>query len=157
MLGQSTIEKRLDALAGRLRQASMADERLFEEIAAACPRIEVLNRAGKTRHLRQLIAACAWTDAALALIKLELPHWKLRRVVLDDGQWQCCLSIHAELPTEFDDVAEASHEVLSLAMLSAMVEARRDIATKRGSTSLRVVPNVAGNDSAVAISCDNYA
>jgi hypothetical protein len=34
--------------------------------------------SGKATRVRQLIAAEAWTDAALALIELELPQWKLR-------------------------------------------------------------------------------
>jgi len=38
-------------------------------------------------RIDQLIEARAWNDAALALVELELPAWKLRRLVYEDGEW----------------------------------------------------------------------
>src|SRR5262249_969703 len=64
-------------------------------------------------------------DAALALLELELPQWKLRRLIYEDGEWHCSLSKHIELPVELDDAAEANHDSLPLSILSALVEARR--------------------------------
>ena len=61
--------------------------------------------------------ARAWNDAALALVELELPAWKLRRLVHENGKWHCSLSRHPNLPVALDDTATASHEVLPLAIL----------------------------------------
>jgi len=36
-----------------------------------------------------LIESEAWTEAALALVELELPLWKLRRLVHEEGIWLC--------------------------------------------------------------------
>src|SRR6476659_10952614 len=76
-------------------------------------------------RIDQLIEARAWDDAALALIELELPAWKLRRLVYEDGEWLCSLSSHPNLSVALDDTVDARHEVLPLAILSAFIEARR--------------------------------
>jgi len=98
-----------------------------------------MKRAGKAARIAQLIEAGAWDDAALALIELELPAWKLRRLVYEDGEWFCALSRQPNLPVALDDTVDASHEVLSLAILSAFVEARRRASAMR-ETSLQVPP-----------------
>ena len=72
-----------------------------------------------------MVEAEAWTDAALALIEMELPGWKLRRLAYEDGEWICSLSSQPYLPAQIDDTADSNHEVLALALLSAFVEARR--------------------------------
>ena len=100
-----------------------------------------------------MIEAGAWDDAALALIELELPAWKLRRLVYEDGEWFCALSRQPNLPVALDDTVHASHEVLSLAILSAFVEARRRASAMR-ETSLQTVPPVR-QSSGYAICCDN--
>jgi hypothetical protein len=102
-----------------------------------------------------LIEAGAWTDATIALIELELPAWKLRRLVYEDGEWLCSLSRQPNLPVALDDTADASHEVLPLAILSAFVEARRRANAMR-ETSLRIVPQVR-RTSGYAICCDNFS
>ena len=66
-----------------------------------------------------------FTEAALALLELEMPNWKIRRLVNESGEWLCSLSSRPGVPTEFDDMAEARHTVLSLAVLRALLEARR--------------------------------
>jgi hypothetical protein len=73
----------------------------------ACTRLP----AGKAARIDQLIDAGAWNDAALALIELELPAWKLRRLVYEDGEWLCSLSRQPNLPLALDDTADARHEV----------------------------------------------
>ena len=75
----------------RLAPALTADL-ISNVVADACTRLPVLNKAGKAARLDQLIEAGAWSDAALALIELELPAWKLRRLVYEDGEWFCSLS-----------------------------------------------------------------
>ena len=73
----------------------------------------------------RLIGSQAWTEAALALVEHELPLWKLRRLVFEEGVWLCTLSKQRNLPIWLSDDAEASHESLPLAILAAFIEARR--------------------------------
>jgi len=119
-----------------------------------------INKCGATLlgdrcRLDQLIEAGAWSDAALALIELELPAWKLRRLVYEDGEWFCSLSKQPNLPVAIDDTADARHEVLPLAILSAFVEARRGTSAAR-ETSSPIVPRVQPT-SGIVICCDNFA
>ena len=79
----------------------------------------------KTARLEQLIRSGAWTDAALALIDLELPLWQVRRIAYDEGEWHCALSRERELPDWLDQSIEARHADLALAILSAFVETQR--------------------------------
>ena len=102
-----------------------------------------------------MIEAGAWTDAALALIDIELPAWRLRRLVHEDGEWLCSLSRQPNLPAELDDSADARHEVLPLAILSALVEARR----KTGAVRVTSTPTVGRvrPTSGYAVCCDSFA
>jgi hypothetical protein len=155
MLFNPKHESRLDPLADQLRLASAVTPELFSAIIAdSCTRLPVMKRAGKAGHLDQLIEARAWTDATLALIDLELPAWKLRRLVYDDGEWHCSLSKQSNLPAELDDTVDASHEQLSLAVLSAFIQARRDTAAMQdvGISSVPQVPPKTGYN----ISCENF-
>ena len=104
--------------------------------------------------MQSLIKTEAWTDAALALIALELPQWKVRRLVREDGEWICTLSRHYAIPDWLDDTTEARHEVLPLAILSALVEARRDLASSAACS--KAVPRV-GSMQGLAACCDNFA
>ena len=101
-----------------------------------------------------MIEAGAWRNAALALIELELPAWKLGSLVYENGEWLCSLSRQPNLPEALDDTADASHEVLPLAILSAFVEARRRTSAMR-ETNLQTVPQVR-RTSGHAICCDNF-
>ena len=75
-------EGRLDRLTETPRLApAVTSDLVFSVVAEACTRIPVLRNAGKAAHIDALIAAGAWSDVALALIELELPAWKLRRLV----------------------------------------------------------------------------
>ena len=76
-------------------------------------------------RIERLIESQAWTDAALALIDLELPQWQVRRLAYDDGEWYCALSRQRELPDWLDQSIETRHADLALAILSAFVEAQR--------------------------------
>ena len=90
----------------------------------------------------------------MALVELELPYWKLRRLVYDDGEWLCSLSNEPRLPLGLDDVAEASHAILPLAILIALIEARRAAAASATSaTTVTQVGSVPGH----AMCCDNFA
>lgn len=111
MLSNPKYEGRLDRLTEQLRLApALTPDLISNVIADACTRLPVLNKAGKATRIDQLIEAGAWSDAALALIELELPEWKLRRLVYEDGEWFCSLSKQPNLPVVFDDTADACHE-----------------------------------------------
>ena len=79
----------------------------------------------RAARIERLIQSHAWTDAALALIDLELPQWQVRRLAYDDGEWYCALSRQRELPDWLDQSIETRHADLALAILSAFVEAQR--------------------------------
>jgi len=127
---------------------------LAEAMAEACADIPALKTVRAAR-VHRLIAAGAWTDAALALVELVLPAWHLRRLVCDDGEWQCSLSRELGLPVELDDTADAHHALLPLAILGAFLEARR-----RGKAPAEVrgplVPRVRPSNE-YALGCDDYA
>jgi hypothetical protein len=155
MLFDPKYVEHLDALEAQLRRASaLTPDLISNVIADACTHLPVVNRAGKAAQINQLIEAGAWDDAALALIELELPAWKLRRLVYEDGKWLCSLSTQPNLPLALDDTADASHEVLPLAILTAFVEARRRTGAMR-ETSLTTVPPVRRTPG-YAICCDNF-
>ena len=104
--------------------------------------------------IERLIGAGAWTDAVLALIAFELPQWKLRRILYEDGEWHCSLSRQPQLPMGLDEVAEDSHEALPLAVLIALLQALRDHARREsGVTGVLQVNPLAGH----AMCCDNFA
>jgi hypothetical protein len=116
----------LGQLGERLRDAAQADQALMREvIGAACRRFPSLGQSEKTVRLEQLISSGAWTDAALALIDLELPLWHVRRLAYDEGEWHCALSRECELPDWLDQAIETRHADLALAILGAFVEAQR--------------------------------
>jgi hypothetical protein len=132
----------LDRLKQQLRVAPALDARLVAIVVShACTRLPVLKQSGKAAPIDRLIAAGAWSDVALALIELELPAWKLRRLIYEDGEWFCSLSRQPNLPVELDDTADARHEVLPLAILSAFIEARGRTRTSP-ETSSTAVPQI---------------
>jgi hypothetical protein len=116
----------LDRLDEELRFAPQPAPDLFANIiGSACTRIPILTKSGKATAIDRLIESGAWTDAALALIELELPAWKLRRLICENGEWICSLSRHPNVLATLDDTVDAVHEVMPLAILLAFLEARR--------------------------------
>ena len=116
----------LGRLAERLRSAGEVNAALMAEVTGTvCRRYPSIGQGEKTVRVEQLIRTGAWTDAALALIDLELPLWQVRRLAYDDGEWHCALSRERELPDWLDQSIETRHTNLALAILSAFVEAQR--------------------------------
>lgn len=143
------------ALGDRLRNAPEANATLMAEtIDTACRRFPSSGQSERTARIEQLIRSEAWTDAVLALIDLELPLWQLRRLAYDEGEWHCALSRQRELPDWLDQSIEARHADLSLAILSAFVEAQRTSAP----SSRPSVPVVKGNLNPLyePVCCDNF-
>jgi hypothetical protein len=157
-------EALFDRLDDELRTASRPTSALLAKvIATICSRILVLNKSGKTAGIDRLIESGAWADSALALVELELPLWKVRRIAHEGGEWFCSLSRTPNLPVEFDDSVDTSHEVLAIAVLRALVEARR-----RMFLGQQTAPNVMQENDAQdgtqlvavpagALCCDNFA
>lgn len=156
MLLHSKHEDRLARLADRLRLAQEVTPDLISSvIAAACVRLPAVGRTEKHGRINRLFNAGAWTEAALVLVELELPQWTLRRLVHDDGEWLCSLSKQPNLPAVFDDMVEARHEILPLAILSAALDARRHAAAAP-EVSAPTVPQVRST-AGYAVCCDNFA
>jgi hypothetical protein len=130
-------------LGDRLHNAyAVTAEFLSDIIGQTCRRFRSTGQSRKTARIERLIQSGAWTDAALALIDLELPQWQLRRLVYDEGEWHCALSRERELPDWLDQSAEGRHADLALAILSAFVEAQRSSAPMDRS-SVPMVPQKA--------------
>jgi hypothetical protein len=116
-------------LGDRLRDAYVVTaEFLSDLISQTCRRFPSTSQSSKTARIERLIESGAWTDAALALIDLELPQWQVRRIAYDEGEWHCALSRQRELPDWLDQSVEAHHTDLALAIMSAFVEVQRNSA-----------------------------
>jgi hypothetical protein len=153
MLFDPKYEERFGGLEQQLRRAHALTPRIMADvIGEACTRFALQGPAAKAR-LNRLVETGAWTDASLALVELELPHWKLRRLVFDDGEWLCSLSRQPRLPLGLDEVAEASHEVMPLSILIALLEARRTAASSVSDVS--TVPRVRPLPGC-AVCCDSF-
>jgi hypothetical protein len=110
----------------RLHDAhALTSELMAEVIGETCRRFPSVGQTEKTAKIERLIQTGAWTDAALALIDLELPLWQIRRIAYDEGEWYCALSRERELPDWLDRSIESHHADLALAILSAYVDAQR--------------------------------
>jgi hypothetical protein len=142
-------------LTERLRDAHAVTGALLSEvIGRTCRRFPSSGQIDKTARIEQLIESGAWTDAALALIDLELPMWQVRRIAYDDGEWYCALSRERELPDWLDRSIEARHADLALAILSAFVDVQRLSAP----ASRPSVPTVSrdANPLCQPVCCDNF-
>ena len=129
-------------LSDRLRDANAVTPKLMSDlVAGVCRRFPSFGPPEKTARIRELIQLCAWTDASLALIDLELPFWQVRRIAYDEGEWYCALSRERELPDWLDRSVEARHADLALAILCAFIEARRISAPSAQTSVPTVVPH----------------
>jgi hypothetical protein len=154
MLFDPKYEERLGGLEQQLRRANALTPGIIADvIGKACTRFASQSPAAKAK-LDRLKESGAWTEASLELVELELPQWKLRRLVYDDGRWLCSLSKQPQLSLGLDELAEASHEVMPLAILIALLEARR--ATPSSASDVSTVPRVRPL-SGHAVCCDNFA
>jgi hypothetical protein len=83
----------LNRLDRALRSACALTQPLFRQVAEnAGERLSILRHAGKTALVDRFLEAGACTDAALALLAIELPNWKIRCLIFENGEWRCWLS-----------------------------------------------------------------
>lgn len=151
-LKRETVER----LADHLRLAKTVTPALMADVTSnCCARLARMRHTHNAVRVSRLIEAGAWTDAALALIAIELPVWRLRRLAYDGGEWHCALSSQSELPEWLDQAVETGHPDLSLAILQALVEAlRRNVSAAE--QPMRTVPSVR-SEQFERICCDNFA
>ena len=144
-----SCKERLVTLQGHVRRSrAITPELLTEVIAEACIRFAAHGSTTKSR-IHQLAEHGAWMDAVLGLLELELPYWRLRRFLYEDGEWHCLLSRRLEIPLELDDGVDATHEVLALAILIAFIKIRGAVTTA-AVPQVRAVPRH-------TVCCDNFA
>jgi hypothetical protein len=127
---------------------------IADHLAAHCQEAGPNGAPNRVERILQFAAAGAWTDAALALLELEQPEWKLRRLVHEDGEWICSLTLRPDLPIELDDVAEAHNALLTLAILDALQGAREKGAPAWGKQAAGA--SSARAPCAVIPVCDNF-
>ena len=97
----------------------------FAAIAKGSKAYPPIGSASRSARLARVAEAGAWTEAALALVELELPRWHVRRIEHDGGEWYCTLSLHPRMPRELDDAVDGRSPLLPLAILDALLEAHR--------------------------------
>jgi len=148
----------LRQLDDRLHDApAMTADLMSEVIDHTSRRFSSAIRDGRAARLARLVESGAWTDAALALIELELPSWQPRRIAYDDGEWHCALSRQRELPDWLDQSIEAGHADLSLAILGAYIDALRQTKTVK-EMSRSAVPQVQVEPGPYErLCCENFA
>jgi hypothetical protein len=148
--------EQLATLAAQVGAAEEATTQLFSEIVVATARrLWAPGEAAKATQLHDLIEAGALTQAALNLIDLELPLWKLRRIAYDEGEWHCAMSRQRELPEWLDQAVEATHASLTLAILGAYLETVEQIELSR-EPSRSSVPQTRA-EQYEPLSCENFA
>jgi len=146
---------RLSALSTAMPPAtSDIDVATFTAIClAACKRLPAMRRTTEAKRLDLLVEAGAWTDAALALIALELPTWQLRRLTFDEGEWHCALSQERNMPDWLDDAIETHHPDMATAILDAF----RSATARDGTSHLAIVPvSTTQHTDFTPMLCENY-
>jgi hypothetical protein len=156
MFPNSQRSEQLAALARQVGAADEATSQLFSEVVVATARrLWAPGGAAKATQLHDLIEAGALTQAALNLIDLELPLWKLRRIAYDEGEWHCAMSRQREVPEWLDQAVEARHASLTLAILGAYIETVGQIELSRESSRPSVPQTRA--EQYEPLYCENFA
>lgn len=109
---------------------------------------------GGSRHLMNWPRQRRGPDATLRLLELELPNWVVRRLIREGDDWLCTLSRQPNLPIALDDPVEGVHATLPLAILRALVDARRRLSTEVRPASW--IPQIRPA-SGIPVCCDNFA
>jgi hypothetical protein len=155
MLLHSLRPEQLATLARQVSAAEEANSQLIFAVAGTARRLSPMGGSASAARLNRLIEAGAFTEAALALVELELPYWKPRRITYDEGEWHCAISRQREVPEWLDQAVEAGHADLSLAIASAYLETVRQIETSGESNRPSVPQTRAGHYEPMC--CDNFA
>jgi hypothetical protein len=150
---QSVGQTDFDELDVALRSASALSARLFRKVLQRCTRFESLRQLGKATVVDELAEVDAWIDATVQLVELELPAWTIRRLVREGDDWLCTLSRRPHLPIALDDSVEGVHTALPLAILRALVDARRRLSAEaRPALPIPEIRPASG----IPVCCDNF-
>jgi hypothetical protein len=150
---QSVRQIDFGELDAALQSAPALSTCLFRKVVQGCTRLKSLRQSGRAMALDELSEAGAWTDAALRLLELELPHWTIRRLFHEGDDWLCTLSRRPNLPIALDDPVEAVHAALPLAILRAFVGAcRRHDTEVRPALRIPQIRPALG----IPVCCDNF-
>jgi hypothetical protein len=149
---------RLAELAHQVARAQAPTHELVSEFISAIREGSGRVHSAMLVRINVLVEAKAWTEAALALVELALPQWRLSRLIYQDGCWLCSLSRQWNLPVWLADCAESRHDSLPLAILGAMIEARhwREAPFKQAKGSVPKCP-LEPDPARAAVCCDNFA
>jgi hypothetical protein len=147
---QSGKQIDFDELDVALQSAWTLSPSLFRKVMRGCERLDAFRQSGRATTLAE---AGAWTDATLHLLALELPQWTIRRLFHEGEDWLCTLSRQPNLPITLDDLVEALHAALPLAILRALVEARRRLSVEV--TPAVRIPQIR-QASGLIVCCDNF-
>lgn len=158
MFLHSYRSEQLATLAGQVRAADQATPEMLSRIVVeTCQRLSAPSEAANATQLKKFVESGALTEAALALIELELPQWKLRRVTYDEGAWHCAMSRQRELPEWLDQAVEASHTSLTLAIVSAYIETLRQMEASK-ELRQRSVPQIRAKQyEHERLCCENFS
>jgi hypothetical protein len=150
---QSGKQIDFDELDDAPQSARTISPSLFRKVMRGCEQLDAFRQSRRATTLDELAEAGAWTDATLHLLALELPQWTIRRLFHEGEDWLCILSRQPNLPITLDYLVEALHAALPLAILRALVEARRRL-------SMEVTPAVRipqiRQASGLIVCCDNF-
>jgi hypothetical protein len=150
--------EQMETLADQVRTTDEPTPALVSAIlVGTARRLSLPSSAANAVRLRQFIDAGALTEAALALIDMELPRWKIRRITYDEGEWHCALSREREIPDWLDEAVEARHASLTLAILSAYIETVRQIDMSREPSRPSVPQTQREREQYEPVCCDNFA
>lgn len=142
-----------DSLTGLIKHLDTeeaASEQVFKTVIAATSKRSLTAHHG---WIDQLMKATAWNEMVLFLIEIEIPRWKLRRILYEDGEWHYSLSTQRELPDWLDEAVDANHRVLALALTRGFVEALRHDRLRHEQRSS--VPLVRDGPIGL-VNCDNF-
>jgi hypothetical protein len=136
----------------RIERATMVTPGLIADIVDYCGSRPRPDSSPVAQRLHTLLAAGAFTDAALAVIAIDLPRWSLTRLLFEDGEWLCTLAQYPQMPAWLDEVVDGRHASLPLAILAAAVAARAADLNTNNAGALPVAPVFSD-----ALCCDNFA
>jgi hypothetical protein len=114
MFAGAELESRLPDLQDQLGRAQVVTPDLMSKVVAgACNSIAMPSCADKAAKIDRLIESEAWTEAALALVELELPQWRLHRLVYEEDAWLCSLSKQWNVRVWLADCAETRPPIIA--------------------------------------------
>lgn len=137
----------------RMQIPTLIDDRYGDILTTSCRHFGATQQADQAAQLDRLIEAGSRIDAALALIAMELPQWRLRRLVYDGGEWHCALSSHREMPEWLDPSIESHHPDMAAAIVDALREAIRTDASPHPTTASWQPKR---SESFEPVACENY-